>query len=171
MPSRSRTSAALNALPRRRYFDQDALAVDASGVILRDDAARLLDGGFGVIGEPRIHFSGNAARDDGENLLAEGDGQPLEGEVGDRRSVCAFAQLVARVLEHAVHNGLILRHLRGGGDQRGIGGGVLRAKLLHRLHVAGVGNHNGVLAQLFKQILWAWFLLGKGIPVEHVLRQ
>jgi hypothetical protein len=104
------------------------------------------DGGFGVVGEARVDFGGDAAGDDGQNLFAEGDGQPLEGEVGDVLVGGAFAQLVARVLQHAVHNGLILRHLRRGGNQRGVGGGVLGMELFHRFHVAGIGDDDGVLA-------------------------
>ena len=38
----------------------------------------------GVVGEAGIDFGGDAAGNDGENLLAEGDGQALEGEVGHR---------------------------------------------------------------------------------------
>ena len=105
----------------------------------------------GVVGEARVHFRRDAARNDGQNLLAEGDGQPLEGEVGDGLVGRALAQFLARVHQHAVHDGLILRHLRRGGNQRRVGGGVLGMELLHRLHVAGVGHDDGVLAQLFKK--------------------
>jgi hypothetical protein len=63
--------------------------------------------------------------------------------------------------QNAVHDGLVLRHLGGGGDQRRVGGGVLGTKLFHRLNVAGVGDDHGVGAQLLKQILrhdssWEW---------------
>ena len=119
-------------------------------VVLRDDVARLRDGGRGVVGEARVDFSGDAAGNDGQDLLAKGDGQPLEGEVGDGLVRCAVAQFLARIQQHAVHDGLILRQLRGGGNQRGVGGGVLRAKLLHRLNVAGIGDDDGVFAQLFE---------------------
>jgi len=34
---------------------------DARRVVLRDDAARLLDGGFSIVGESRVHLSGDAA--------------------------------------------------------------------------------------------------------------
>ena len=112
----------------------------------------MCDGLFGVVGEARIHFSGDAAGDDGENLFAKGDGQALEGEVGDVFVAGAVAQVFVRLGQHAVDDGLILRHLRGGGDERGVGGGVLGMKLLHRLHVAGVGHDDGELAQLFKKI-------------------
>ena len=117
---------------------------------MRNDAARLRDGGVGVVGEARVHFGRDAAGNDGQNLFAEGDGQPLEGEIGHGLVGGAFAQFVARILQHAVHDGLILRHLRRGGDQRGVGGGVLGMELFHRLNVAGVGDDDGVIAQLFK---------------------
>ena len=115
-----------------------------------DDVARHLDGLFGVVGEARVDFGGDAAGDDGEDLLAEGDGQPLEGEVGDGLIGRAFAQLVARVLQNAVHDGLVLGHLRCGGDQRRIRGRVLGMELFHGFHVAGVGDDDGEFAQLFK---------------------
>ena len=138
-------------------------------VVLRDDVAGLRDGGFGVVGEARVDFGGDAAGNDGENLFAEGDGQALEGEVGDVLVGGAFAEFVARILQHAVDDGLILRHLRGGGDERGIGGGVLRMEFLHGFHVAGIGDDDGVLAQLFQQILRHDSSSGEGAGLELVV--
>ncbi len=150
MPSFSRISAALDAFPGGSDLDEDTVAANAGVIVLGNDLAGLGNGGGGVIGEARIHFGGDAAGHDGQNLFAEGDGQPLEGEVGHGGIGCAFAELVTRILEHAVHNGLVLRQLRGGGNQRGVGGGILGAELLHRLNVAGVGHDHGVVAQLFE---------------------
>jgi hypothetical protein len=42
--------------------------------------------------------------------------------------------------------------LGGGGNQRGIGGGVFGSKLANRLDVAGVGDDHCIGAQLFEQI-------------------
>ena len=83
-------------------------------------------------------------------FLPKAIGQAFEGEVGNVFIAGAVAEVFVRISQHAVDNGLILRHLRGGGDERGVGGGVLGMKLLHRFHVAGVGHDHGVLAQLFK---------------------
>ena len=135
-----------NALPGRRDLDEHVIAANACGVILLDNAARLRDGGIGVVRESRIDFRRDAAGHNCQNLLAERDSQPLEGEIGDRLVGGAFAQLVARVLQHAVHNGPILRHLRRGRDQRGVGSRVLGMEFLHRFHVAGIGDDDGVLA-------------------------
>ena len=52
-------------------------------IVLRNDAAGLRDGGLGVVGEAGVYFGGNAAGNDGQDFFAEGNGQPLEGEVGD----------------------------------------------------------------------------------------
>ena len=139
-----------DAFPGRGDLDEDAVAANAGVVVLLNDGAALSDGGLGVVGEAGIDFGGDAAGNDGQDLLAEGDGQAFEGQVGHVFIGCAFAQLLARVEKYAVDNGLVLRHLRGGGDQRGVGGGVLGAELFHRLDVACVGDDHGVLAQLFE---------------------
>jgi hypothetical protein len=122
-------------------------------VVLRNDGAGLGDGGIGVVGEAGVNFGGDAAGNDGENLFAEGDGQALKGEIGHGLIGCAFAKFLRASFSTLVDDGLVLRHLRGGGDERGVGGGVLGAKLFHRLDVAGVGDDHGVLAQLLEQIL------------------
>jgi len=74
-----------DALPGGGNLDEHALAADANLVVLRDDAASLGDGAGGVIREASVHFRRDAPWDDGQNLFAEGDGQPLKGEVGDGR--------------------------------------------------------------------------------------
>jgi len=117
---------------------------------LRDDGAGLGDGGRGVVRETRVDFSGDASGNDIENLFAEGDGQPLKGQVGDGLRLGVLAQLVAGCDQHAIDDGLIVRLLGGGGDQRGVGGRVLGAEAGDRLDVAGVGDDDGKLAQLIK---------------------
>ena len=131
-------------------------------VVLCDDGAGLRDGGLGVVREARVYLSGYAAGNDGQDSPAEGDGQPLEGEIGDGGVGCARAEFLAGLLQHDVHNELVLRHLRRGGNQRRISGCVLRAKLLHRLDVAGIGYDHRVRAQLFQQILWHMTSQGAG---------
>ena len=74
----------LNAFPRRSNFNQDAVAANACGVVLRNYFACLSDGCRGVIGEAGIDFSRDTTGNDLENLLAECDGEALKREVGDR---------------------------------------------------------------------------------------
>ena len=69
--------------------------VDAGLVVLLDDGAGLVDGFFRVVAQARIHFGGNAARDNLEDPPAEGDGQALEGEVGHVLVAGMLALLVA----------------------------------------------------------------------------
>src|ERR1035437_10117582 len=137
-----------NSLPGGGDLDQYALAANSLRVVLRDDAARLCDGGLCVVGEARVYFSGDAAGNNSQNFLAEGDGQPLKGEVGDSRAGRARAQFLARGKQHPVHNRLVLWQLRSGGNQRWVGGRILRAKLANRLNVARIGNNNRETAQL-----------------------
>ena len=107
----------------------------------------------GVVAQARIHFSGNAARDNLEDPPAEGDGQALEGEVGHVLVAGMLALLVAGLFQHLVHYGLILRHLRGSGDQRRIGSGVGGPEFLDGFKITGIGDDRGVTAQLLQQIL------------------
>ena len=76
----------LDAFPGGGELDEDALAGDAGGLVLRDDVAGGLDGLLGVVGEAGVDLGGDAAGDDLEDLLAEGYGEGLEGEV--RRRPC-----------------------------------------------------------------------------------
>ena len=67
-----------DALPGGGDLDEDALAVDAVGLIKADQPAGLLDGALGVEREPGIDLGRDAARDDLEDLLAEGDEQAID---------------------------------------------------------------------------------------------
>ena len=151
IPSRSRTSAALDSLPGGGDLDEDALAADAGLVVLRDDLACLRDGLAGVVGEAGVYLGGDAAGDDGEDLASEGDGEGLEGEGGDGLIGGGGAGLGARLLEDAIDDGLVGGHLGGGGDERGVGGGVRRLELFDGVDVAGVGDHLGHAAKLFEK--------------------
>jgi hypothetical protein len=42
-------------------------------------------------------------------------------------------------------------HLRGGDDERGVGGGVERRELAHRMDVARVGHHDRHGLELFEK--------------------
>ncbi len=140
----------LDALPGGGELDEDALAGDAGGLVLRDDVAGGGDGFVGVVGEAGVDFGGDAAGDDLEDLLAEGDGEFLEGEGGDVMVGGFGAGGVAGLLEDAVDDGSVFGHAGRGGDEGGIGGGILRLVLLDRVDVAGVGDYGGHAAKLFE---------------------
>jgi len=149
-----------DAGPRGSDLDQNPVMADAGLIILGDNAARLGNGGLGVEGEPRIDLGGDPAGDDFENALAESHREALEGQFGHIGVAGVIALLVTRFFENAVDKLLIMRHLRSGRDERGVGGGVGGAEFFHRLKIAGVGDHRGVLPQLLEQILRHENLLG-----------
>ena len=140
----------LDAFPCGGKLDEDALAGDAGGLVLGDDVARGGDGFVGVVGEAGVDFGGDAARDDFKDLLAEGDGEFFEGECGDVMVGGFGAGGVAGLLEDAVDDGSVLGHTGGGGDEGGIGGGILGLVLLDRVDVAGVGDYGGHGAKLIE---------------------
>ena len=101
------------------------------------------DGLVGVVGEAGVDLGGDAAGDDLEDLEAEGDGEGLEGEGGDFLVGGLVAGVFLGLLEHVVHDGLVLGLFRRGCDERGIRGGILRLVLLDRVDVAGVRDDGG----------------------------
>jgi hypothetical protein len=84
-----------NAFPRGSDLDEDAVAANACLVVFGNDLCGLRDGGFGVVRQARVDLGGDAAGNDGQNLLAEGDGQALEGQIGHVLVCRAFAEFVA----------------------------------------------------------------------------
>ena len=139
----------LDAFPCGGELDEDALAGDTGFLVLRDDVAGGRNGLFSVVGEACIDLCGDAAGDDFEDLDAESNGQSLEG-CGGNLLVGGVGASVFFLLENIVHDGLILRHLGGGGDERGIGGRILRLILFDRVDVAGVGDYGGHATKLFE---------------------
>ena len=92
MPSFSSCSAA--RMPcRRGQFDQDAIVADAGFVVQFDQALGLGHAGDGVVRQTRIHFGGDAARNQFEDFQTDVDRQ-LVGSVGDL--LLAIAALAAR---------------------------------------------------------------------------
>ena len=90
-------------------LDQNVIAADAGLVVLRDDAARLVDGRLGVEGQAGVDFGGDAAGNDFQDPLAEGDGEAFEGQLGDILIAGVLALFVAGFFQHAVDKLLILR--------------------------------------------------------------
>ncbi len=143
-----------DAFPGRGDLDENALLREMPWLVVKaDDVVRHLYGAFGVVGEACVDFGGDASGNNGQNLLSEGDGQVLESFFRDVLVAGVLAELLLGFLQDAVDDGLILRHLRGGGYQGRIGGRILRFHLLDRFDVTGIGNHRGHGAQLLQQSL------------------
>ena len=68
----------LDTLPSRSDLDEDALLLDADGLVERDELLGLGLGALLVKGQAGVDLGGHTARDDRENLLAELD------ELGER---------------------------------------------------------------------------------------
>ena len=140
----------LDAFPGGGDLDEDALLGDAGRVILGDDLAGLLDRALGIEGQAGINLGGDAARDDVQDLQAEGYGQAVECQGHHFRRRSLGTQGGARALQGVFDDGLVLRHQSGGGDQRRVGRGVLRLDLFDGLDISGVGHNHGDLAELFE---------------------
>ncbi len=95
-----------------------------------------------VEGQSGVHFGGDVAGHDLGELRADADGQPVE----DRFRV---AVLGGRVEEFADEGG-VAGQLRGLEDEGGVGGAVAGLELADGFDVAGVGDDDGHLAQLFE---------------------
>ena len=141
-----------DAFPGGGDLDEDAIAADAGLAIEADQLAGFGDRGFGVKAQAGIDLGGDAAGDDFEDLLAEGDADFIEGFAhhlfgGGRRAadLAGFAQ-------GGVDQVLVGRNLGGRQDQGGVGGGVPGGELLDRIDVTGVGDHNGHRGQLVEEI-------------------
>ena len=132
---------------------KDALTGDSGLFIEADDVMGHLDGGFGVVGEAGVNFGRDAAGNDGENFLSEFDGEVFEGEVGYVFVGGAVAELLVRVEQRLIHNGLILRHLRGRGDKRRVRGRILWLGFFNGFNVTGVGDDDRYFAELLEQSL------------------
>ena len=103
---------------------------------------------LGVEAETRVHFRRDAARDDLENLAAEGDGEVIHERFGARRSGAADA---VRRLQRRVDQRPVLRLLRGLEQQRRVGRRVLRPILGNGVDVARVGDDGGVALERVEQ--------------------
>ncbi len=151
MPSCSRFSAAL--MPSQVeaiLMRMRSRPMPASSYCLMMSRA-CCDGLVGVVGEACVDFGGDAAGDDFEDLLAEGDGEGLEGEGGDILVGGGGAGVLAGLHQHVVDDLGVGGHLGRGGDERWVGGGVGRLVLDDGVDVAGVGNDGGHGTKLFEK--------------------
>ena len=138
-----------HAFPRRRDFDEDALAPDAVRLVKLDEPVRLVDQAVGVKREIGVRFGRNAARHDFQNLDAEQHQQIVH----DAPQQFFPAGAGFFVFSHRlVHEEPVFRHLRGLEDERGIGRGVLRRVLFERGEIAGVGDDRCELFELVELV-------------------
>lgn len=63
----------LDAFPGRRNLDEDALLLDADGVVQRDELLRLLLGRLLIVGQTGVDLRRDTARDNLQDLLAKLD--------------------------------------------------------------------------------------------------
>jgi hypothetical protein len=94
-------------------------------------------------------FGRDAARHDLQDLEAEGDEQAIHD---------VFRGLARVVLHGLGQQRLVVVLLHGLQDQRRVGGRVARGVGLHALEVAGVGDHGGVLLELFELVHGGGFI-------------
>ncbi len=102
----------------------------------------------GVEAVARVDFGGHPARDDLEDLAAEGDGEPVHERFGARGAREARG---GGCRQGAVDQPAIGRLLRGLEQKRRVGGGILRAVLTDGVDVAGVGDDDGMALQGVEQ--------------------
>ena len=138
-----------NALPGRGDLDQDPLAIDAVGLVEADQPARLVDRRLSVEGEPGVDLGRDAAGDDLEDLLAEGDEQAIDAGLDLCVVVVAFG--LGRA-DDLLEQPAVSRHLRRLQQERGVRRGVAGLVLGDRLEVAAIGDDHSHLAQLFQEV-------------------
>ena len=144
MPSRLQLLGGPDAFPGAGDLDQDTLAVDARCLRTADQLAGLGEGGLGIEAQAGIHFGGDAAGNDLEDLAAEADEQLVHEGFGLRFGIPA---LLVGVVERIHHQVLVLRPLRRAEQQRRIGGCILRLEARDGLDIAGIRDYYAVFLQ------------------------
>ncbi|CCJ77799.1 hypothetical protein BN135_2863 [Cronobacter muytjensii 530] len=127
-----------DALPGRSELDQNAIVADASVVVEFDQAPGFSDAAFGVIGETRVHFGRDTARDKLQDFQTDVHRQ-LVSRVYHLLS--AIAALAFRPGHRVVDQFAVFRDLCGVKDQRRVSRGILRLVQLHCRDVSSVSNH------------------------------
>ena len=137
-----------DAFPGGGDLDEDAFARNALGFVKLDEKAAFGNERLGVERQVRVGLGGDAAGDDFEDLRAEEDEQVVEDAV--QEVVAGGLGLV--VGDGLVDEELVFRHLRGLEDKGGIGRGIPGGVLLEGGEIAGIGDNDGVLLQLFQLV-------------------
>ena len=135
----------LDAFPCGGDLDQDAVAGNAFLFVGGDQFQRFCDGAFGVEGKAGVHFGGDAAGDDFQDLKAEEDEDAVEDRVGEG---LAGEAAVLMFGDGLVDQRAVFLLGRGLEDEGRVGGCILRLEFLHRLEIAGIGDNGGELLEL-----------------------
>ena len=146
-----------DAFPRGGNLDEHALHRHALGLIQLDQALGAGVSGVFVKRQARVHFSGNAPRNQRQDFAAKAHQQP----------VGHFVQRPAAMRCHGLRQQRrVFGLLHGLENERRVGGGVLRLKLRQLAKVARVGHHGSELPERVELIhdgrglsalpAWAW---------------
>ncbi|CCK05286.1 hypothetical protein BN128_3315 [Cronobacter sakazakii 696] len=133
-----------DALPGGSQFDQDAIVADAGVVVEFDQALGFGDAAFGVIGQTRVHFGRDTARDKLQDFQTDIHCQFVGGVHDLLRAVAALA---FRPGHRIVNQFTVFRDLRSVKDQRRVSRGILRLVQLHCRDISSVSNHSGELTK------------------------
>src|SRR5262249_43688162 len=93
--------------------------------------------------QARVHLGGDAPGNDLQDAQAELNEQAVDREIDHDLERRARHRSLVRPAERLVDELAVLRHLRGGLEEGGIGGGIARAELGNGVEVSRVRHHDG----------------------------
>ncbi len=137
-----------NALPGAADLDQHTIARHPVRLVEGDQLPRLGDAAVRIEAQARVNLRRHTARDDVQNLSAEGH-RELIHERFDTRPLVAGDTLGRRA--RGLDERPVLGLLSGLQQQRRVGGRVLRLVLGDRLDIAGVRDDGGVALEGVEQ--------------------
>jgi len=143
----------LDAFPRRRDLDEDAIALRARRLVHRDELVCLVDRLLRVVGESRVDLGRDPARNDLEDAKTELDGESIDRLFDDRGRVRRRARFFACPEERVVDDLRVDRHRSRRRDERGIRRRISRPELFDRVDVPGVGDDDRHALQLIEEVL------------------
>ncbi|MND57152.1 hypothetical protein D3C80_482750 [compost metagenome] len=138
-----------HAFPGGGQFDQDAVPTDTGLFVQLDQAPGLGNTRHAIEGKTGIHFGRHASRHKLKNLFAHRNHQAVAGFINGILDADAQA---THVTQDLFDQSVVLTGLHCLQNQRRVGGRILRRKAADRVEIAGIGYHNAVLSQLFKQV-------------------
>src|SRR5471030_1901120 len=131
-----------DTLPGRGQFNQDTVVADTCIIVEFDQALRFRDAGFGVIGQTRVNFGRNTARDQLEDFKTN----------VNRQFVCSINDLLITIValvfcpgNSFVDQFTVFRNLCCVKNQRRVSRGILRLIQLHCCDIPGICNNFGQL--------------------------
>jgi hypothetical protein len=132
-----------DAFPGGCDLDQHPVARDPRRLVQLDDAPAAGDGRVGIERRPRVDLGRYPARHDREDLGTEAHQQPVDQ---------CLQRLAAMPRDGLVEQPAVLGLADRLEDQRRIGGRIAGRVRLHRVEVAGVGDHDGHRLQAFERV-------------------